>query len=107
MGKRGITPAAAPAVLDRLGLEPTAWFELVEDFGALFHLVVGHSSVVGAARSLHRHSRFHTTPRLREPGTRGSDTRVGGTTRVGHAGRGHHAGRARVGDTARCWVVGS
>ena len=65
-GKRGVTPAAAPAVLERLGLEPAAWCELVENFGELFHLVAGRPTVVDAARSRHRQSRFHATPRLRK-----------------------------------------
>ena len=65
-GKRGVTPAAAPTVLERLGIEPTVWCELVENFGQLFHVVAGRPTVVDAARSLHRQSRFHATPRLRE-----------------------------------------
>src|SRR5690606_19544628 len=65
-GKRGVTPAAAPAVLERLGLEPATWCELVENFGELFHLVAGRPTVVDSTRSLHRQSRFHATPRLRE-----------------------------------------
>lgn len=31
-GKRGTTPANAPAILERLGLEPDVWCELVRDF---------------------------------------------------------------------------
>ena len=65
-GKRGVTPANVPAVLERLGLEPAAWCELAENFGELFHSVAGRPTVVDAARSRHRQSRFRATPRLRE-----------------------------------------
>ncbi len=40
-GKQGVTPYAAPPVLQRLGLEATAWTELVRDFGKLFATVAG------------------------------------------------------------------
>ncbi len=38
-GKRGSTPIEAPAILQRLGLEPTAWCELILNFGELFSTV--------------------------------------------------------------------
>lgn len=65
-GKRGATRAAAPAILERLGLQPVAWCELVENFGELFRLVAGRPTVVDEARSRHRKRRFYATPRLRE-----------------------------------------
>lgn len=65
-GKRGTTLAAAPAVLEPLGLEPAAWCELVENFGELFRLVAGRPTVIDAARSRHRKRRLHATPRHRE-----------------------------------------
>ena len=64
--KRGSTPSEAPAILERLVVEPTAWCELVRDFGKLFSTVAGRPTVVDAARSLRKKRRFHATPRLRQ-----------------------------------------
>ena len=65
-GKRGSTPSEAPAILQRLGLEPTAWCELILNFGELFSTVAGRPTVIDAARSHRKQRRFHTTPRLRQ-----------------------------------------
>ncbi len=35
-GKRGVTPADTPAILQGLGLEPDTWCELVRDFGTCY-----------------------------------------------------------------------
>lgn len=65
-GKRGTTPTDAPEVLARLGIEPTAWCELVSDFGRLFIQVAGRPPVIDSARSHGRNSRFRVKPRARE-----------------------------------------
>ena len=65
-GKQGSTPADAPAILQRLRLEPATWIELVCEFGKLFHLVAGRPQVIDATRSRRRHSRFRTRARTRE-----------------------------------------
>jgi hypothetical protein len=39
-GKRGSTPAAAPAIFDRLGIDSAAWSQMVKNFGetgSFFH----------------------------------------------------------------------
>ncbi len=65
-GKRGVTPRAAPPVLRRLGLEATAWTELVRDFGKLFAAVAGRPSKIDAIRSHLTHRRFRVRRRVRE-----------------------------------------
>jgi hypothetical protein len=65
-GKRGVTPRAAPVVLRRLGLEATAWTELVRDFGKLFAAVAGHPSTVDSMRSHLTPRRFRVRQRVRE-----------------------------------------
>ena len=65
-GKSGATPADAPEVLQRLQLDEQVWFELVSNFGQLFSLVAGRPTVIEAARSRHRNSRYRATHRLRE-----------------------------------------
>lgn len=65
-GKRGSTPEEAPAILERLQLDASAWCELVRDFGSLFSLVAGRPQVIDATRSRGRQSRFRVPPRLRE-----------------------------------------
>ena len=65
-GKRGVTPADTPPILQRLGLEPDVWCELVHDFGTLFSLVAGRPAAIDEARTLGHHARFHTRPRTRE-----------------------------------------
>jgi hypothetical protein len=65
-GKSGTTPAAVAPVLKRLGLAPTAWSELVNDFGKLFIHVAGHPEIIDATRSHRTQRRFHVRQRLRE-----------------------------------------
>ncbi|QDV26582.1 hypothetical protein [Aureliella helgolandensis] len=65
-GKRGATPATAPSVLQRLGMEPTAWCELSKSFGILFSLVAGQPQHVDAFRSRLRRSRFYLPAATRE-----------------------------------------
>jgi hypothetical protein len=65
-GKRGSTSAEAPPILERLRLSPTAWCELVRDFGRLFSTVAGHPRTVDGARSRGGRRRFHLTSRVRE-----------------------------------------
>ena len=65
-GKRGATHHAVPPVLQRLGLEGSAWTELVCDFGQLFATVAGRPSSVDATRSHRTHRRFHIRRRVRE-----------------------------------------
>ena len=65
-GKQGVTPDAAPPVLQRLGLAATAWTELVHDFGQLFATVAGRPSSVDATRSHLTHRRFRVRRRVRE-----------------------------------------
>ena len=65
-GKPGVTPADAPAILERLHLEPEVWCELVRDFGKLFSLVAGRPAAIDQARTRGRQARYHTRPRTRE-----------------------------------------
>ena len=65
-GKRGVTPAETPAILQRLGLEADVWCELSRDFGSLFSMVAGRPAAIDQARTLGRRARFHTGPRTRE-----------------------------------------
>jgi hypothetical protein len=65
-GKRGSTPASAPPILQRLGLDASAWCELVSDFGKLFCTVAGRPERVDAMRSPQTHRRFHLRRRARE-----------------------------------------
>jgi len=65
-GKRGVTPADAPPILERLGISGAGWCELVHGFGRLFSTVAGHPRTVDGSRSRRRHGRFHLTRRVRE-----------------------------------------
>ncbi len=65
-GKRGKTPKCVPPVLNRLGLAPSSWCELVNDFGKLFSGVAGKPSVVDAMRTPHGHRRMYLRRRARE-----------------------------------------
>jgi len=56
-GKRGSTPASAPPILQRLGLDASSWCELVSDFGKLFCTVAGRPDRVDAMRSPRIHRR--------------------------------------------------
>ena len=64
--KAGYTGRDVPPVITRLGLEPTAWTELVRDFGKLFHCVAGHPDNVDPLRSGRTKRRFHLRRRVRE-----------------------------------------
>ncbi len=65
-GKRGVTPADTPEILQRLGLDADTWCELARDFDKLFSLVAGRPAVIDQARTRGRQARFHTRPRTRE-----------------------------------------
>ena len=65
-GKRGVTPSATPSILVRLGLEPSAWCELVKDFGKLFCSVAGRPDYVDSMRCHRTHRRYHLRRRARE-----------------------------------------
>ena len=58
-GKRGATPLSAPAVLERLGIEPTLWAAMVKDFGRAFKNVAGTAKSVSEARSRKTHRKFY------------------------------------------------
>jgi REP element-mobilizing transposase RayT len=62
----GQTPAHLAPILKRLGMSPSAWCELVADFGKLFHNVAGHPVKVDAQRSRRTGRRFRVRPRTRE-----------------------------------------
>jgi REP element-mobilizing transposase RayT len=65
-GKRGVTPAGLPPVLQRLGLDGSKWCELVGDFGRLYSTVAGRPECVDALRSHRTHRRYHLRRRVRE-----------------------------------------
>ena len=57
--KRGSTPADAPAIFDRLGIDSAAWSQMVKSFGRSFKNVAGKPSSIAEARSLKTHRRFY------------------------------------------------
>jgi REP element-mobilizing transposase RayT len=65
-GKRSDAPSERTPVLERFGLQATAWTELVRDFGKLFAAVAGRPSTVDATRSHLTHRRFRVRRRVRE-----------------------------------------
>ncbi|QDV24350.1 hypothetical protein [Aureliella helgolandensis] len=65
-GKRGMTPTDAPPVLERIGMKPTAWCQLVKHFGVLFRLVAGRPHHVDAFRSRLRSGPFYLPNKTRE-----------------------------------------
>jgi hypothetical protein len=65
-GKSGATPDDVPPILERWKLSPTAWCELVSNFGRLFSTVAGHPRIVDGSRSRRSRRRFHLSPRVRE-----------------------------------------
>ncbi|MFG0263494.1 MAG: hypothetical protein ACF788_13970, partial [Novipirellula sp. JB048] len=69
-GKSGRTPADAPPVLQRLGLDTPTWCELVRDFGRLFYLVAGRPECVDPLKSRKMQRRYHLRRRARELLTR-------------------------------------
>jgi hypothetical protein len=64
--KAGSTRHHVPAVIARLGLETTAWTELVRDFGKLFNSIAGHPNNLDPLRSGRTQRRFHLRRRTRE-----------------------------------------
>ena len=42
VGKRGAIDEAHPPILERLGLQPSAWLEMMQKFDVWFHGAVGH-----------------------------------------------------------------
>ena len=56
---RGSTPAEAPVIFERLGIDAGAWSETVKDFGRLFKNVAGKSTSIEQARSLKTRRKFY------------------------------------------------
>jgi hypothetical protein len=48
-GKRGSTPAEAPAIFERLGIDGVACSKVVKDFGRVFKNVAGKSTSIERA----------------------------------------------------------
>ena len=65
-GKRGATPEHLPPLLERVGLKPSSWLELVSRFGELFHNVAGPPRVIAQIRSLRRNIRFRVRTSVQE-----------------------------------------
>ena len=65
-GKQGVTPQEITPVIKRLSLAPTAWTELVNEFGRLFSHVAGHPRQMDDLRSHQTHRRFRVRARVRE-----------------------------------------
>ena len=65
-GKPGATPAQAPELLERLGLNAWQWTELVQDFGRLFSLVAGLPETVAGQRTRRTQRPFHARRGFRE-----------------------------------------
>ncbi len=65
-GKRGATPVDVPPVLERLSLQPSAWCELVNNFGQLFYNVAGRPQTVESCRSRVNKRRFHLRREARQ-----------------------------------------
>lgn len=57
-GKPGATPQSIPPLLQRVGLQPTNWTEVVCQFGSLFHNVAGPPHEIERTRSRRRGHRF-------------------------------------------------
>ena len=58
-GKRGSTPAEAPAIFERLGIDGVACSNVVKDFGRVFKNVAGKSTSIERARSLKTGRKFY------------------------------------------------
>jgi hypothetical protein len=65
-GKPGATPMEAPALFERLKIQPDVWCELVKRFGSLFSHVAGQPHHIDDYRSLHRNQRFYVRQAARE-----------------------------------------
>ena len=64
--KRGRTPQGVKPILERLGLEATAWSKHVGQFGRLFVNVAGKPQTISAARSRIGQHRYHLRKEARE-----------------------------------------
>jgi hypothetical protein len=58
-GKRRSTPADAPAIFDRLGIDSAAWSQMVKNFGRSFKNVAGKPTSLAEPQSLKTHRRFY------------------------------------------------
>jgi REP element-mobilizing transposase RayT len=65
-GKSGSTPADAPDVLQRLGLNAQEWVGLVREFGRMFSLAAGLPETLARQRTRLTQRRFHTRRVFRE-----------------------------------------
>ena len=65
-GKSGATPADAPEVLERLGLNVPEWTGLVRDFGRLFSLAAGLPETLAGQRTRLTQRRWHTRRGFRQ-----------------------------------------
>ncbi len=57
--KRGSTLAEAPAIFERLGIDSTAWSQMVKTFGRSFKNEAGTPTSIAEARSLKTHRKFY------------------------------------------------
>ncbi|HEY0983981.1 IS66 family insertion sequence element accessory protein TnpB [Schlesneria sp.] len=64
--KRRRTPMAVKPILERLGLRPSAWSQLVGQFGRLFINVAGKPQTVSSTRSRIGQHRYHLRKEARE-----------------------------------------
>jgi REP element-mobilizing transposase RayT len=64
-GKRGRTPEETPPVLQRLGLRPKCWCELMDRFEDIFIHLAGRCDRIDAARSHQTARRFRVRPLAR------------------------------------------
>jgi REP element-mobilizing transposase RayT len=65
-GKSGATPADAPDVLERLGLNVPQWAGLVRDFGRLFSLAAGLPATLAQQRTRRTQRRWYTRSGFRQ-----------------------------------------
>ncbi|MFK7735352.1 MAG: hypothetical protein AB8B50_04940, partial [Pirellulaceae bacterium] len=65
-GKSGSTPAELPPLLERVGLKPTCWLNLVQGFGELFHHVAGEPHEIASSRSRRRKLRFRVRAKVQQ-----------------------------------------
>ncbi|MFK7738056.1 MAG: transposase [Pirellulaceae bacterium] len=65
-GKSGSTPPSMPPLLQRVGLKPKSWLQLVQGFGELFHHVAGEPHEIAKARSRSRKIRFRVRAKVQQ-----------------------------------------
>ena len=65
-GKKGVTPATAKPIFERLGIWADVWCELVRDFGRLFYTVAGQPHTIDSTRSRNGAQRYKTRANTRE-----------------------------------------